>query len=87
MSLPVFHVARVKLKLVIVSQHSLLHVREIQQLVVDEYELHAALEGRNLTVHGRTAWRHRNDTRDSSSSATEGSERQSGRRTHSHLQS
>jgi len=56
--LPVFHVAGVKLKLIIASQQSLLHETEIDRLVVDEYELHAALEGRSLdrTVPGRAAW-------------------------------
>lgn len=57
-TLPVFYVARVKLKLVIISQHPLLHVAQIDGLAVDEYELHASLEGggQTLTVGGGAAW-------------------------------
>lgn len=57
-TLPVSYVAGVKLKLIIISQQSLLDVTEIHGLPVDEDEPHTALKGgsRVLTVRHGAAW-------------------------------
>lgn len=59
-TLPVFYIARVELKLVIIPQQSLLYMTEIHQLAVDEYEPHTTLERRSKALavwsSRSTAW-------------------------------
>lgn len=57
-ALPVSYVAGVELKLIIISQQSLLHMAQVHWLAVDHYEPHTPLEGRrrDLAVHAGTSW-------------------------------